>query len=161
MITLGSTVAVSASAAKTAIGSISSSATQLPTKITISGTSVPVAWYGKVQVYATDGTTVIATYNTTLSSNGNYVTVPTIKGRKMKYTLYAYAGVVVNKNGSIVTTKQQDIAGDKYTKVSEGNYVLDNAHGEYMIVDGDYVKIPIVPAAQAVVTTSYTVTVQG
>ncbi|MBQ9276308.1 MAG: hypothetical protein IJ226_01785, partial [Clostridia bacterium] len=55
---------------------------------------------------AANGTTPVATYNVLLSSNGTTVKVPSVTGRKIVYSLKAYVGVVVDKNGNIVTTEK-------------------------------------------------------
>ena len=115
------TIEVASTVAITSEPSLTASSSTLTTKVTVSGKSVPVVWYGTATVYALNGTTVVATYKVTLSSNKASMTPPSIAGRKVTYNLKAYVGAVVNKNGAVVTTKK---VGD--AEVPVGQYVTGN-----------------------------------
>ena len=118
---IGVKLAVASTISITSEPSLTASASTLTTKVTISGKSVPVAWYGTATVYATNGTTIVATYNVTFSSNASTMAPTSVKGRKIVYNLKAYVGTVVNKNGNVVSTTK---VGD--ADVPVGQYVTGN-----------------------------------
>ena len=139
--------AVSGVTASTLTGQVGNSATTLPTTVKIGGKTMPVVWYGTAKVYINNNTTTkVAEYDVVLSSNGDTVTIPTIKGRVIVYTLRAAIGAVVDKNGQVVATKYEDVA-KRYKRNADGSYVEDNVNGTYKKVgDNKYEPLDIIPA---------------
>ncbi|MGN1097224.1 MAG: hypothetical protein ACI4QU_05250, partial [Christensenellales bacterium] len=73
--------------------------------VTKSG-SYPIAYIGYAQVYNKAGTSVIATYNLTITSADTNYYLPKYSGnRKVVYTLLPIVGVMVDSSGRALTTE--------------------------------------------------------
>ena len=73
--------------------------------VTKSG-SYPIAYIGYAQVYNKAGTSVIATYNLTITSADTKYYLPKYSGnRKVVYTLLPIVGVMVDSSGRALTTE--------------------------------------------------------
>ena len=75
--------------------------------VTTRSNGVPIVWYGTATVTG-KGNNRVSTYNVMISANADTTTLPSVKGRTIVYKLKPAIGLVVDKNGTVITTKVVD-----------------------------------------------------
>jgi hypothetical protein len=107
-------------------GANASITTQTSALLTVNGvssnTSVPVVWFGVALVYNRAKTQIIAQHKVLFSSTSTTMNLPTAGGRQVVYVLKGVIGVMIDKNGNVLTTT---IADSQITGSHSGtNHVL-------------------------------------
>ena len=90
----------------TSLGSLYNNSTQHKAYVITRSGNIPIAYIGYAKVYNKAGDQDIATYNLTISSASDKYYLPKYSGhRKVEYVLLPIVGVMVDKNGMVLTTK--------------------------------------------------------